>query len=193
MKAIALTGGIGMGKSTVATVLRAGGIPVVDSDDLAREVVQRGQPALAEIQAAFGDQLLAPTGELRREELARIVFADPEARRKLEAITHPRIKERWRAHLASWRRAGHKFGVVVIPLLFEIGAEAEFDRVICVACSAASQAARLHARGWSVEECQQRLAAQLPVGEKLARAHHVVWTEGTPEVMALQLTRLFAD
>jgi len=193
MKTIGLTGGIGMGKSTAATFLRAERIPVVDSDDLAREVVQPGQPALAEIRAAFGDELLMPSGELRREELARVVFANPDARRKLEAITHPRIKERWRAQLETWRGQGCTFGVVVIPLLFEIGAEAEFDRIVCIACSAATQAERLRARGWSDIECRQRIEAQHPIESKLARAHHVVWTEGQVEVMKTQLARLFAD
>jgi len=193
MKTFALTGGVGMGKSTVAAFMRAARIPVVDSDDLAREIVQPGQPTLARITAEFGSQLISPEGELRRDELARIVFSDPEARNKLEAITHPRIKELWRAQLDTWRREGAKHGVVVIPLLFEIGAEAEFDRVVCVACSTVTQSERLHARGWSFGECQQRIAAQLPIDEKVARAHHVIWTEGRLEVTESQLPPLFAD
>ena len=193
MKSIAITGGIAMGKSAVASALRSARIPVVDSDDLAREVVQPGQPALAEIAAAFGDEVLTDTGELRRDELARKVFSNPEARQKLEAITHPRIQALWQAQLDVWQNDGAKFGVVVIPLLFEIGVAAEFDRVICVACTAATQAERLRGRGWSATECQQRLAAQLPVEQKLARAHHVVWTEGDLATTRAQLTRLFAD
>jgi len=193
MKSIAITGGIAMGKSAVAAALRVASIPVVDSDDLAREVVQPGQLALAEIAAAFGGEVLNDTGELRRDELARNVFSNPDARRKLEGITHPRIQALWQAQLNAWRNDGAKFGVVVIPLLFEIGAAAEFDRVICVACTAATQAERLRARGWSATESQQRLAAQLPVEQKLARAHHVVWTEGDLATTRAQLTRLFAD
>ena len=190
MKTIALTGGIGMGKSTVARALRAAGIHVVDSDDLARVVVAPGQPALAEIQAAFGRDLVDAAGELRRDELARRVFSDSEARRKLEAITHPRIMELWREQLENWCNAGAKIGVVVIPLLFEIGAEREFDSIFCVACTAAVQAERLKSRGWSMEECRQRLAAQLPIEQKLARAHHVIWTEGNIELIRQQLARI---
>jgi dephospho-CoA kinase len=193
MQTIALTGGIAMGKSTAAAALQAEGIPVVDSDDLARVVVEPGQPALSEIAAEFGIGVLSETGELRREELARLVFASPEARRKLEAITHPRIRTLWRARLEAWKKDEAKCGVVVIPLLFEIGAEAEFDRVVCVACSAGTQADRLRARGWSATECRQRLAAQLPIESKMARAHYVVWTEGKPEIMQAQFARLFAD
>jgi len=193
MKTIALTGGIGMGKSTVAAALREAGIPVVDSDDLAREVVAPGQPAMAEIAAVFGSEILTPAGELRRDELARQVFADAEARRMLERITHPRIQELWRARLDAWKNDGAKHGVVVVPLLFEISAEIEFDQVICVACSTGTQAGRLRARGWSETECQQRIAAQLPTEQKLARAHHVIWTEGTMEAVQAQLARLFAD
>jgi len=190
MKTIALTGGIGMGKSTAASFLREAGIPLVDSDDLARFVVEPGQPALAEIVSVFGPRVLDPHGELRRDELAAVVFADPEARRKLEAITHPRIKRHWSERLEAWRNEGAKVGVVVIPLLFEIGAEAEFDSIICVACTSASQSERLRARGWSAEHCQHRLAAQLPVEQKLARAHHVIWTEGDVELIRPQLDRI---
>lgn len=182
-----------MGKSTAASYLRATGIALLDSDDLARDVVGPGQPALDEIQGTFGRHIITPQGELNREELARIVFTDPEARRRLEAITHPRIKQLWEQHLATWRRNGERFGVVVIPLLYEVGMEAGFDEVVCVACSAPTQLARLRARGWSPAECQQRIAAQMPSSEKLARAHHVVWTEGAEELTRAQLDRLFAD
>ena len=190
MITIALTGGIGMGKSTVAQTMRAAGICVVDSDDLARVVVAPGQPALAEIQAAFGRHLVNAAGELRRDELARLVFSNPETRQKLEAITHPRIQELWCNQLTTWRQSGAKVGVVVIPLLFEIGAEAEFDLVLCVACAAATQWERLQARGWSAVECRQRIAAQLPIEQKLARAHHVIWTEGDLELLRPQLARI---
>jgi dephospho-CoA kinase len=193
MKSIALTGGIGCGKSTVAAALRGRKVPVVDSDDLAREVVQPGQPALDEIRAAFSPQAVSPEGELKRDELARIVFNDSDARKKLEAITHPRIRQLWEQQFAAWRSQGERFAVVVIPLLYEVGLETGFDEVVCVACSAVSQRERLQARGWSTEECRGRLAAQLPVEEKIARAHHVIWTEGKLEATTSQLDRLFAD
>jgi len=143
MEVLGLTGGVGMGKSTSAQLLRDRGVRVVDTDDLARQVVEPGQPALAEVLAAFGPEMAGPDGRLRRKELARRVFADPAARRQLEAILHPRIRMLWRAQVEAWRTEDHRLAVVVIPLLFETKAEAELDATICVACSVATQQERL--------------------------------------------------
>ena len=120
MIVLGLTGGIGMGKSTCAQLLRQRAVPVVDTDGLARRVVEPGQPAQAEILAAFGQQMLGADGQLRRDELARLVFADLDARRRLESILHPRIRELWRAQAESWRAENHALAVVVIPLLFGV-------------------------------------------------------------------------
>ena len=193
MKGIGLTGGIGMGKSTAAQILRDRGVAVIDTDELARQVVQPGERALAEILQTFGADLLDAAGQLNREVLAAIIFGNAEARAKLEAIIHPRITALWRARLNEWRKAGRSVGVVVIPLLFETKVEAEFDAVICLACSDATQHNRLAARGWSAEQVQQRLAAQLPIGEKMQRANYVVWSEGTVETLAQQLARIVAE
>ena len=179
-----------MGKSAAAGFLHGRGIPVVDTDELARQLVQPGQSALAEIQSAFGPGIIGADGRLRREELARHVFADEVARKKLETILHPRIRDRWLAQIAAWRTAGSAAAVVVIPLLFETGAESNFDQIICVACSAATQRERLLARGWMAEQISQRIAAQWPVEKKMALAHHVVWTEGDLDVLAAQLARI---
>jgi dephospho-CoA kinase len=191
MKVCGLTGGVGMGKSTAAQFFRTRGAQVVDADELARELVQPGQPALAEIQAAFGRAILAPDGRLRRDELAQIVFADAAAREKLEAILHPRISERWLARIETWRRENRALAVVVIPLLFETRAESHFDKIICVACSAPAQRERLLARGWTPEQIRQRLAAQWPVEQKISRADFVVWTDGALDTQARQLERIF--
>jgi dephospho-CoA kinase len=191
MKVCGLTGGLGMGKSTAAQFLRERGAQVVDADELARQLVQPGQPALAEIQAAFGKAIVASDGRLRREELARIVFADADARKKLEIILHPRIGERWLAQIETWRGENRALVVVVIPLLFETRAESHFDKIICVACSAPAQRERLLARGWTPEQIQQRLAAQWPVEEKISRADFVVWTDGALDTHARQLERIF--
>lgn len=188
-----LTGGIGMGKSTVAGMLASQGISVVDTDDLAREIVQPGHPALAEILQTFGPHLVDDKGQLRRGQLAEIVFQNPEARTKLEAITHPRIADRWRQEIHCWRNAGHKLGVVVIPLLFETQVEAEFDAIVCVACTAATQLERLRERGWSNDQIQQRCLAQLPVSEKVAWANYVVWTEGDLAMTAAQLRKIIPN
>src|ERR1035441_6505066 len=105
MKVLGLTGGVGMGKSTSAQLLRDRGVRVVDTDDLARQVVEPGQPALAEVLAVFGPEIVGPDGRLRRNELARLVFADPAARRQLEAILHPRIRVLWRAQVETQQAA----------------------------------------------------------------------------------------
>jgi dephospho-CoA kinase len=192
MKVCGLTGGVGMGKSAAAEFLRARRVPVVDTDDLARQLVQPGQPALAEIQAQFGKNIMAPDGHLRREDLAQIVFTDGGARQKLEAILHPPIRERWQAQVETWRRENHPLAVVVIPLLFETGAESAFDKIICVACSAATQRERLLARGWTPDQIRQRLAAQWPTDQKIARSDFVVWTDGTMDVHTQQLDQILS-
>ena len=192
MTVIGLTGGIGMGKSTAAAILRERGVAVVDTDDLARLVVAPGQPALAEVQAAFGSDLVGADGQLRRSELARIIFSDLAARERLEAILHPRIRQLWSAQLQTWRAEGRPLAVVVIPLLFETQAESHFDAVVCVACSAATQRERLSVRGWTPDQVAQRNAAQLPVAEKMLRSHYVIWTEGGLDVHAQQWARILS-
>lgn len=190
MRTIGLTGGIGMGKSACAQLLQWRGAAVVDTDELARQVVQPGEPALAEIEKAFGRGCLTPEGRLNRAALADVVFADADARRLLENIIHPRIRDLWQHQLVAWRSEGKLVAVVVIPLLFETGAEREFDSIFCVACSAPTQRERLRTRGWTDEQIQQRRAAQIPVEEKMLRAHHVIWTEGGMDVHAQQVYRL---
>src|ERR1041385_1894920 len=134
MKVFGLTGSAGMGKSAATEALVRRGVPVVDTDVLARRIVEPGEPALQEIQEAFGKKVVGPDGRLRRDELAAVAFASADARRRLEQITHPRIRELWRRQLADWRAETRPLAVVVIPLLFETGAEAELDAVICIAC-----------------------------------------------------------
>ncbi len=200
MKVCGLTGGVGMGKSTAAQFLRQHGAQVIDTDELARQLVEPGQPALMEIQAVFGKSVVAPDGRLRRDELAQIIFPDPAARKKLEDILHSRIRERWLAQVETWRaapkrsdggrRENRTLAVVVIPLLFETKAESHFDKTICAACSASAQRERLLARGWTPVQIRQRLAAQWPVEQKIARADFVVWTEGALDACALQIDRV---
>jgi dephospho-CoA kinase len=190
MKVLGLTGGVGMGKSACIGLLRACGIPVIDTDDLAREVVRPGEPALGEIRGAFGPDVFNSDGQLLRAELARRVFNDPAARRRLEAILHPPIRRRWRSRVETWRAQRLPRAIVVIPLLFETQAEKELDETICVACTAATQRERLAARGWTPEEIDQRIAAQWPAEVKIARADYVIWTEGDLGVAAEQINRI---
>jgi dephospho-CoA kinase len=184
---VGLTGGIGMGKSTVAGLIVQRGIPLVDTDVLARDLVEPGQPALGEITALFGNQLLDDSGRLRRGELARVVFGDPQARTALEAVLHPKIRQRWLAQIDAWKSEGKALATVVIPLLFETNAQLELDQTICVACSAMTQQQRLLQRGWPETQIQQRIAAQLPITEKITRANFVLWNEATIDVLAAQL------
>jgi dephospho-CoA kinase len=192
MKLCGLTGGVGMGKSTAAAFFVKHGVPVVDTDEIARQLVQPGQPALAEIRDRFGAAVIAPDGRLRRDLLAQLVFASHAARRRLEAILHPRIRTAWLAQVELWRKENHPLALVVIPLLFETAAENHFEKIICAACSPAAQHRRLLARSWSPAQCRQRLAAQLPVEHKVARSHFVLWTEGKLAAHAQQVTRVLS-
>jgi dephospho-CoA kinase len=192
MKVCGLTGGVGMGKSTAAEFLRTCGVQMVDTDELARQLVQPGQPALTEIQTEFGKNIVTSDGRLRRDELAEIIFADAAARKKLETILHPRIRERWLAQVEIWRKENRALAIVVIPLLFETRAESHFNKIICVACSAPAQRQRLLSRGWTPNQIKQRLAAQWPVEQKTSRADFVVWTDGALDAHAQQLERIFA-
>ena len=190
MKTLGLTGGVGMGKSACAALLRARLVPVIDTDDLARELVEPGQPALTEIRRAFGPEIIDDQGRLRRSILARRVFADVTSRKQIEAILHPRIRSLWHAQIESWRAQGCPLAAVAIPLLFETQAEAELDAVICVACSGATQFARLQARGWPEEQIHQRIQAQWSIDAKMAGANYVIWAESSLEIHAAQLDRI---
>jgi len=190
MIVLGITGGIGMGKSTCADLLRQRNVPVVDTDVLAREVVEPGEGALEEIVAVFGRDVLEESGRLNRGEVARRVFSNPALREKLETILHPRIRERWLAQVLAWRTQGHRLAAVIIPLLFETNAQKECDATICVACSSKSQQSRLLARGWTAEQIAQRLAAQWPIAKKIEAADFLIWTESSLEVHAAQLDRI---
>ena len=189
---LGLTGGAGAGKSTIGRLLESRGIRVIDTDDLARQLVQPGEAALREIVSVFGQSMLDDAGKLRRDVLAARIFASQEERKTLEGILHPRIRERWQQLLARWNAEGVELGCVIIPLLFETKAEEFFDRVVAVGCSAATQSERLRSRGWSENDVRERLAAQLPLKEKLGRADFVIWTEGDPGQLEPQWSRIAA-
>jgi dephospho-CoA kinase len=187
MNTIGLTGGIGMGKTAASDLVAQRGIPVLDTDLLARQLVEPGQAAIHEIAAVFGNQFLDEQGHLRRGDLARLVFEDASARQRLETILHPRIRRLWLSQIALWRAQGRPLALVVIPLLFETGAEREFNATVCVACSSKTQNHRLRTRGWSEHQIQQRINAQLPVEQKIARSDFVLWNEANLDVLADQL------
>ena len=125
-----------------------------------------GQPALIELAAEFGGTILGADGRLLRGKLAEMVFFDEVARRRLEAILHPKIRAEWTGRLERWRAENRPIAVVVIPLLFETNAAAHFDATVCVACTARTQEERLKTRGWSLPQIEERCRAQWPVEER---------------------------
>jgi len=176
---VGLTGGIASGKSTVAGFFRELGVQVVDADAVAREVVAPGSPGLAAIVEAFGPEVLAADGSLDRKKTASIVFADPEKRRRLEAITHPRIAERSLARLGALAGGPAPYAIYEAPLLVENGIHKSMAAVIVVAASEATQVRRAVDRDRATEpEVRARLAAQLPLVEKIAVADHVIRNDG---------------
>ncbi len=179
MRRIGLTGGIATGKSYVAQRLRAAGVPVIDADRLARDAVAPGSDGLAAVVARFGAGVLRADGGLDRKALAAIVFDDVAARRDLEAIVHPRVRAATAAFFDALPPAT-PIAVADIPLLFEANRQPDFDEVVVVACDPGTQVERVMARdGATRAEAERRLAAQWPIADKVARADHVIRTDGT--------------
>jgi dephospho-CoA kinase len=194
VRLVGLTGGIASGKSTFAARLRALGAPVVDADALAREAVAPGSPGLAEVVAAFGEEVLGPDGGLDRARMGARVFADRAARARLEAIVHPRVRAAMRTELARLAATGAPVAFYDVPLLYEAGRDREVDLVVVVWAPRALQLARLVARdGLSPEAAEARLAAQLPLDEKAARADVVVANAGTVDALDGKARALLAD
>lgn len=181
MYVVGLTGGIASGKSTVAARFVERGARLLDADAIAREVVLPGTAGLRDIVEHFGAHVLDERGFLDRPELGRIVFADPARLALLNSLTHPRVDEEMRARM---RALEHFDGLVVldVPLLVEAGVERGYRAVVVVAAHPATQLRRLvELRGMDPEEARRRVAAQAPLEDKLARATHVIWNEGTVE------------
>ena len=191
-RVLGLTGGVGMGKSTAARQLKKVGLPVVDSDDLAREAVQPGTEGLAEIADEFGEGFLKVDGSLDRDKMASTVFQDKAARKRLEAIIHPRVRTVWEKQIDQWREQKRPVGVVVIPLLFEVDLQDSFDAVLCVACTANTQRARLRERNWDDAQITARIAAQMDIAQKMDLADHVLWNEGAPELLMDQMKEILS-
>ena len=182
MLKVAVTGGIGTGKSVVLAQLAACGAPVVDADVLVHEALRGGTPAAAEIRARFGEAVIAAGGDVDRARLGTIVFQDEQARRDLEAILHPAVYRAIEAWMRAQEADGAAVAVVEIPLLFETGHETDFDCVVVTACDGEAQVRRAVGRaGMSEEDARRRIAAQWPLAEKVRRADFVVRTDGTLE------------
>ena len=182
VRRVALTGGIASGKSYCLAKFAAAGVPTIDADKLARDVVAPGSPGLRAIAARFGSEVIQADGQLDRAALGRLVFADEAARRELEAIVHPRVYAAitdWFSHLDAASPVA-AFAIADVPLLYETDRASDFDCVVVAACTPAQQLERLTARdGLTPSEAQARIASQLPIEEKARRADYVIDTSGT--------------
>lgn len=194
MRVVGLTGGIASGKSTFAAALRARGLPVVDADALAREAVAPGTEVLAAIVRDFGEGVVGADGALDRKRLGAVVFGDAVARRRLEALVHPAVRAALARETGRLAAAGHDLVFYDTPLLYEVGLDRSLDAVVVVWAPAAAQRARLAARdGLAPADADARIAAQLPIDEKAARADFVVENAGAPGDLGAKADRLLAD
>jgi dephospho-CoA kinase len=194
MRVIGLTGGIASGKSTVARMLAELGARVIDADGIAREVVEPGQPAFADIVATFGRDILTEGGTIDRARLGALVFADADKRRALNAITHPRIGAVTQERLAKLRVEGVEVAIYEAALLVENGMHSALDGLIVVACSEATQLARLMQRdGFAEAQARARLAAQLPLGDKIKVADWVIDNDGPAAKTRAQVDRVWQE
>jgi len=189
---VGLTGGIASGKSAVSAVLRELGAVVIDGDQLAREVVARGTPGLAAVVEEFGPGVLTAEGDLDRPAVATIVFADEQARKRLEAIVHPLVFQ----EIQRLEAEAPEGAVVVhdIPLLAESGRAATFDAVLVVDAPERLQLQRMvEHRGWTEDEARARMAAQASRDERRAIATHLIDNSGTLDELRRQVTAVYAE
>jgi dephospho-CoA kinase len=190
---VGLTGGIGSGKSTVARLLEKRGAVVFDADLLAREAVEPGTPGHAAVIERFGADVLAPGGELDREALASIVFADPAARRDLEQIVHPEVRRLF-AEGSEAYRGTDRVVVFSAPLLVETGMHTAFEVLVVVSATVATQIERLmRQRGMSEPSIRARIDAQAPLEDKAAAADFLVDNEGSLDELESQVEQLWND
>ncbi|KAJ7190210.1 CoaE-domain-containing protein [Mycena pura] len=180
MLVVGLTGGIATGKSSVSTLLKAKGVPVVDADVLARQVVEPGTPALAKIVAYFGPEVIQPDGSLDRKKLGSIIFNDEAKRRKLNSIVHPAVRRAMLWGVLKHWLEGRKYCILDVPLLIEGGLWKWVGKVVVVYCSSDVQLERLMERDKSTrEDALSRLNSQLPIAEKVQHADRVVDNSGS--------------
>ena len=194
MRILGITGGIASGKSFVAEFFRQRGLPVIDADQVARELVRAGSPLLAEIVGAFGPEVLTPQGDLDRRKLARLIFADSEARQRLDSLCHAPILAEIQARLDALRdsRPTPDLAVVVAPLLFEADAPHLVDKVLLVAAEEGERLRRLRSREeLSEQEARQRLAAQMPLADQRRLADWIVDTTPGREATLARLEALW--
>ena len=193
---IGLTGGIGSGKSTVAGFIKEKGIKVIDADQVAREIVEPGKPALREINEEFGPNILKEDGTLNRKKLGGIIFSDKDARQRLNKITHPRIRKRMFEKVDEKRKDQGGKGLIVleVPLLIEVGLYKSVDRVWVVSASETSQIQRLMKRDRiSREEAAKRIQSQMPLYEKEKYADAIIDNNQEPKEVREQVHAMIDD
>jgi dephospho-CoA kinase len=187
---VGLTGGVASGKSTVTKIFRALGVPIIDTDELARVVVEPGQPPLERLVERFGASILTSDGHLDRPALRTIVFSDPKARADLEALIHPAIGAAVESRSAA---SGGPYQILVIPLLVEKNLGSQLDRVLVVDCDEEQQIRRLQARdGSTLEEARAILNAQASRAARLQAAHDVIKNDGALGALQPQVAALHA-
>jgi dephospho-CoA kinase len=193
VKLVGLTGGVGSGKSTVAAMLRELGAEVVDADEASHAVYEPDTPGFAAVMREFGDGYILE-GRIDRRRLGELVFRDAEARRRLNAIVHPLVREWMAARTAEAAERGAKVVVHDVPLLFENGLERLFSSVVLVYIPEEMQVERLvQGRGFTPERAREVIAAQMPIEAKRRVAHHVIDNSGTIEETRAQVERLWAQ
>ena len=191
---VGLTGGIASGKSTVSRRWQhKAGATVIEADKLAHRTLEPDTPTWAAIVRTFGQGILNADRTVNRPKLGEVVFADEQKRLALNAIVHPAVLQMWTEELDKLTREGKtRVAVAAIPLLYEVGAEKEFDCVVVVACPEQTQLARLAAKGMNETQARARLRAQWPVQRKMDRADYVVWNDGTLEILHQQADIIWA-
>jgi dephospho-CoA kinase len=189
---IGLTGGIGCGKTEVASIFQKLGARVIDADTIGKDVAERNSSVLKKIFAAFGKEFMAPDGRLRRKELGNYVFADDKRKMKLNAIVHPHLLKRMEKEITSAKKEGWKTILVDAALIYEMGLEDRFDKVIVVYSELKHRIARLKKRdGLSDQEILNRIQSQMPLDEKVKRADAVISNDGSLGELRLQTETLF--
>lgn len=203
MKRICITGGIACGKSSVGEVWRELGAGIIDADEVCHELLRKKRPLIGRIVSAFGRGVLNRSGGIDRRILGRIVFADGEKRRKLNALIHPearRVINAWlkmqaggRFEDGSRRNTRVNVAAVVVPLAYEAGWERGWDAIICVAAPLSAQISRLKRKGFSEKDARRRIAAQMPLAEKMNRADYVIFNAGTVAGLRQQAMLVFRN
>ncbi len=188
MKWIGLSGGLASGKSTVANILRRKGLPVLDADQIAKDVLQNGTLGLKKVLETFGKDLIGSDGELNRQKMAQLVFNSPSDLQKLEAIVHPLVQEKVKETRKNLEEKGNKIAFYDVPLLFEKNLQSHFDATVLVSCSQALQRSRMKSRNrWTDEEIEARLKSQLPLSKKEKIAKFIIYNNSTLDQLETQV------